>query len=111
MNKDFYKKLNINCTKEDELEKALEEIVKGIKKPDLDAAKGMQDRLDGKIKPLVSFSLARFFRTILLLLLYIEGIIIHMYQFSIKENAIFFRKYLKKSFKKLKISIAFLINL
>ena len=53
----FYKKLNINCTKEDELEKALEKIIKGIKKPDLDAAKGMQDRLDGKIKPVRSLGI------------------------------------------------------
>lgn len=46
--------LKIKEASEKELELALEEIVKGIKKTDLDAAKGMQERLDGKIKPLRS---------------------------------------------------------
>lgn len=54
MNKEFYKDLNIKFAEEKELEKALDEIIKEIKEPDLDSAKGMEDRLDAKIKPIRS---------------------------------------------------------
>lgn len=45
------RELNIKSTDEKELELALEKIIEGIKKPDIDSAKGMQARLDAKIKP------------------------------------------------------------
>ncbi|MDW5300300.1 MAG: nicotinate-nucleotide--dimethylbenzimidazole phosphoribosyltransferase [Sedimentibacter sp.] len=54
MNKKFYKDLNIKSMSENELELALNEIIIGIKKPDLVSAEGMQRRLDTKIKPIRS---------------------------------------------------------
>ncbi len=54
MNNVFYENLDIKNVSENELELALNEIIKGIKKIDLDAAKGMEERLDAKIKPIKS---------------------------------------------------------
>jgi nicotinate-nucleotide--dimethylbenzimidazole phosphoribosyltransferase len=54
MNKEFYKNFSIKGTNEKELEAALNEIIKGIEKPDQDSAEGMQKRLDAKIKPIRS---------------------------------------------------------
>ncbi|MGD9569911.1 MAG: nicotinate-nucleotide--dimethylbenzimidazole phosphoribosyltransferase, partial [Sedimentibacter sp.] len=72
MNKEFFKNLNIKGTSEKELELALNEIIKGIKKPDLASAEGMQKRLDAKIKPIrslgvledIAVQLARIQRTV-----------------------------------------------
>ena len=49
-----YKNFNIKGANEKELEVALNEIIKGIKKPDIVSAEGMQNRLDAKIKPIRS---------------------------------------------------------
>ncbi|WP_326907202.1 nicotinate-nucleotide--dimethylbenzimidazole phosphoribosyltransferase [Sedimentibacter sp. MB31-C6] len=54
MNKGFCKNLNIKSKSERELELILNDIVKGIKRPDLESAKKMQERLDAKIKPIRS---------------------------------------------------------
>ncbi|MEA5095063.1 Nicotinate-nucleotide--dimethylbenzimidazole phosphoribosyltransferase [bioreactor metagenome] len=51
MNNGFCKDLNIKNMSEKELELRLNEIISGIKKPDFNSAKEMQERLDGKIKP------------------------------------------------------------
>lgn len=54
MNKEFYKNSNIKGMNENELEEALNEIIKGIRKLDSASAQGMQKRLDAKIKPIRS---------------------------------------------------------
>ncbi|HOA20505.1 MAG TPA: nicotinate-nucleotide--dimethylbenzimidazole phosphoribosyltransferase [Sedimentibacter sp.] len=54
MHVEFYKNFNIKEASEKELESVLNEIIKGIKKPDSISAEGMQKRLDAKIKPLRS---------------------------------------------------------
>ncbi len=54
MNKELFRNLNLKEKNEKELELVLAQIVKGIEEIDFDAAKSMQDRLDGKIKPLRS---------------------------------------------------------
>ncbi len=54
MNEVNFKNLDIKGASETELEIVLNEIIKGIEKIDLDSAKGMEDRLDAKIKPLKS---------------------------------------------------------
>ncbi|TJX12865.1 nicotinate-nucleotide--dimethylbenzimidazole phosphoribosyltransferase [Tissierella creatinini] len=54
MEKVLYGNPEIVELNEKELELALNEIIQGIEKIDLDAAKGMQARLDGKIKPVRS---------------------------------------------------------
>lgn len=54
MSKNFHGILDIKSTGEKELQAALEELVRGIEKVDLDSAKGMQKRLDAKIKPIRS---------------------------------------------------------
>lgn len=54
MEKVLYGNPGISELNEKELELALNKIIQGIEKIDLDAVKGMQERLDGKIKPLRS---------------------------------------------------------
>ncbi len=54
MKNEFFKGLNIKNSKEKELELVLSEIIRNIKKLDLYSIKGMQDRLDAKIKPIRS---------------------------------------------------------
>lgn len=54
MNSEFLKNQSIRSMSEKDLESALNEIIKGIKKPNLVSAEGMQKRLDAKIKPLRS---------------------------------------------------------
>lgn len=54
MSEIIYKNLNIKSASEKELESALNEIIKGIKKTDLNSAEEMQERLDAKIKPIRS---------------------------------------------------------
>lgn len=54
MSKVFCKNFDIKSASEKELVSALNEIIKGIKKTDLNSAKDMQERLDAKIKPIRS---------------------------------------------------------
>lgn len=54
MKKELFSNFSIKEKSEKELDQVLTELLNGIEKIDLDAAKGMQARLDGKIKPLRS---------------------------------------------------------